>query len=137
MVRRHDPPVYSEHQRHRELGDRVGVAARRPEHRDPRGGGARDVDVVGVAAARPDGDERDLEHRSLHRVGLHDENVGALGAQPLRELLAVQDAQRNLLDPGVVHDLGDAAQCVHSLAPEGRRHECLVSIGHVVILARG
>ncbi len=130
-VGRDDEAVDREHQRHRQLRDRVGVAARGAQHRDAGRGRGRDVDVVGVAPARPDRDERHLEHGSLHRVGLDDEHVGALGSQPLGELLAVVDAQRDLLDPGVVHHVGDAPERVHPLAPEGRGHQCLVSIRHV------
>ena len=66
------------------LGHRVGVAARRPQHRDALGGGGGDVDVVGVAPAGADGHERQVEDRALHAVGLDDEQVGALRLRPAR-----------------------------------------------------
>ena len=102
-----DAAVHGEEQRDRHLGDRVGVAPGRAQHRDALGRRGRDVDVVGVAPARADRAQREVEHRPLDRVGLDDEQVGALGRDPLRELLAVVDAQRVLLDPRVVDDVGE------------------------------
>ena len=125
-----DAPVHGEQQRDGELGDRVGVAARGAQHRDPLAGRGRDVDVVRVAAARPDGAQRQVEDRPLDRVGLDDEQVGALGRDPFGELLAVVHAQRVLLDPRVVDDLGEPLERVEALAPERRGDECLVSFGH-------
>ena len=104
----HDAAVHREQQRDGELGDGVGVAARRPQHGDARGGGGGDVDVVGVAAARADRDEREVEDGALHGVGLDDEDVRAFGFDALGELLRVVDAQRVLVDPRVEHDVGEA-----------------------------
>ena len=52
----------------------------------PGGGGGGHVDVGGVAPARADGDERQVEDRALDEVGLHDEQVGALGLDPGRQV---------------------------------------------------
>ena len=68
-----------EQQRHRDLGDAVGVPAGGAQHGDPGCRGARDVDVGGVAPGRADGHEREVEHRALHLVGLADDDGGALG----------------------------------------------------------
>ncbi len=72
-----------EQQGDRHLGDRVGVAARRVQHRDPGAGGACDVDVVGVPAGGRDGAQPELEHRTANRITLHDNDIGCLRADPL------------------------------------------------------
>ena len=126
----HDEAVRREQQRDRDLGDGVGVATGRAQHRDPRLGGGLDVDVVGVAPARADELQRQVEHRPLHRVGLDDEDVGALLDEPGRELLAVVEPQRDVLDPGVVHHVGQRVERVPALAAERRGHQRLVSFGH-------
>src|SRR5206468_10223629 len=58
-----------------ELGDGVGVAPRRVEHGDAGGGCAGDVDVVGIAARRGDGAQRDVEYDALDLVALDDQHV--------------------------------------------------------------
>ena len=83
----------------------------------PLRGGGGDVDVGGVAAARADGDEREVEDRALHAVGLDDEQVGALGRDPLGELLGVVEAQRLVVDPRVEHDVGEALGACRGPAP--------------------
>ena len=87
----------------------------RAQHRDPGGGGGGDVDVVGVAPARADREQRQVEDRALHAVGLHDEQVGALGLDPGRQLLGVVEAQGLLVDPRVEHDVGEALERVAGL----------------------
>ena len=74
--------------------------------------------------------QRQVEHRALHRVGLDDEDVGALFDEPGRELLAVVEPERDVLDPRVVHDVGQRVERVPALAPERRGHQRLVSFGH-------
>ena len=132
-----DPAVHREHQRDRELGDRVGVAAGRAQHGDPGRGRGRDVDVVGIAPARPDHLQREVEDRSLHEVRLDDQDVRAFVAQPGRELLAVVEPERDLLDPRVVHDVRHRLQGVHAGAAERRGDEGDGSGCHLAILARG
>ena len=50
--------------------------------------------------------------------------------EPRRELLAVHEPQRDVLDPRVVHDVGERVERVPALAAERRGHERLVSFGH-------
>ncbi len=78
VVGRHEVAVHGEEQCDRDLGDRIGVAAGRAQHRDPRLRRGRDVDVVGVASARADHAQIAVEDRTVHEVGLDDEDVGAL-----------------------------------------------------------
>ena len=137
VVGGHDEAVGREQQRDRHLGDRVGVAARCAQHRDPGLGGGGDVDVVGVAAARPDQLQRQVEHRALHGVGLDDEDVGAFVDEARRELLAVVQAQRDLLDPRVVHDVGHALSVSLPSPRNGAVTSALGRSAHVLILARG
>ena len=112
------PAVHREQERDRDLGHRVGVAPGRPQHRDALRGGGGDVDVVGVAAARADREQRQVEHRALHGVGLDDEEVGVgLGDQRC-ELLAVEEAQGCVVDPRVEHDVGEALEGRETLAAE-------------------
>ena len=126
-----DEAVRREHERHRELRDRVGVAAGRAEHGNPGLGGGLDVDVVGVAAARPDELQGQVEHRRpLHRVGLDDQDVCALLDDPGCELLAVVEPEGHLLDPGVVHHVDQRVERVPTVAPERRSHQSLVSFSH-------
>ncbi len=106
----HDAPVHREEQRDGHLGDGVGVAAGRPQHGDALLGGGGDVDVGGVAPARADGDERQVEHRALDAVGLHDQQVGALGLDPGGQVVGVVEPQRLVVDPGIEHDVGDGAE---------------------------
>ena len=89
----------------------------------PACGRGRDVDVVGVAAARADHPQVALEHRTVHEVGLDDEDVGAVLAHARGELLAVEEAQRHLLDPRVVDDVGERLQRLHAFAAERRGDE--------------
>ncbi len=128
-VGRHDAACHREEQPDGELGDRVGVASRRAEHGNALRRGRGDVDVVGVAATGADREQRQLEHRARDEVGLHDEEVGALGLHPLRELLTVVEPYRLLVDPGVEHDVGQGLEGREALATEGSGHERSV-IGH-------
>ena len=86
--------------------------------------------LLGSPRHEPISLQRQVEHRALHRVGLDDEDVGALFDEARRELLAVHQAQRHVLDPRVVHDVGQRVERVPALAPERRGHQCLVSFGH-------
>src|SRR5205823_13325058 len=113
-----------------ELGHGIGVAPGRSQDRDAGSGGAGHVDVVGVATARPDGDQRQLEHRAAHEVALHDDDVGALLVGSLGQAGPVVDAQRGLVDPRVEHDVGQLPQGVEALAPERRGDEGSVSGRH-------
>ena len=133
----HEPAVHGEHERDRDLGDGVGVAARGAQHGDAGLGRGRDVDVVGVAAARADAHERKVEDRALDRVGLDDEEVRALGLDAGGELLPVVEPERDLLDPGVVDDVGQGLQSLHALAAKGRGDECSRSIRHVAPWSAG
>ena len=119
----HDAAVHGEEERDGHLGDAVGVAAGCTQHRDPRGGGARDVDVGGVTTTCADGAEREVEHRPLHRVALDDQQVGALGDDALGELLGLVEPQRPVVDPGVEHDVGEALERVEPLTTERCGHE--------------
>ena len=87
--------------------------------------------LLGSPRHEPMHAQRQVEHRTLHRVGLDDQEVGALGFDPRRELLAVVEPQRDLLDPRVVDDVGERLQGVHALAAERRGDECSGSIRHV------
>jgi hypothetical protein len=107
--------VDREEERDRDLRDGVRVAARRVEYGDTGLGRGRDVDVVGVAAARTDDAQVAVEHGTVHEVGLDDEDVGAFLLDAGRELLAVVEAERHLLDPRVVHDIGERLQRLHAL----------------------
>ena len=60
------------------LGDRVGVAPRRVQNRNPRGGRAGNVDVVGVTSGGGDRPQWKLEHRPANRIGFHHKHIGAL-----------------------------------------------------------
>ena len=108
----------------------VGVAPGRPEHGDASRGGGGDVDVVGVAAARADGPQGEVEHGAVHEVGLDDEHVGAFFLDTGGQLLAVVDAQGLVVDPRVEDDVGQLAQGVEAFAPEGRGDERLRSVCH-------
>ncbi len=55
----------------------------------------------------------------------------ALGLDPGGEFLAVVETQGDLLDPRVVHDLGQGLQGVHALTAEWRGDERSGSIRHV------
>ena len=118
-----------------ELRDRIGVAARCPEHGDPGRSRGRDVDVVGIASTRPDDFQRQVEDGPLDGVGLHDQHVGAFGAQAVGELLALVEAQGHLFDPGVVYDVGDRPEGLEANASERRGHERNGSRSHCAILA--
>ena len=63
----HEPPGRGEEERNCDLRHRVGVAARSAQHRDPRRGGGGHVDVVGIAPARPDGEEGEIEAQARTR----------------------------------------------------------------------
>ena len=104
-------------QRHRHLGDRVGVAGRGVQHRDAGRGGSGDVDVVGVAAGGRDRAQRQLEHRAAHRVAFHHNDIGGFGGDPFGQLLGAVDPQRGLIDPG---SYTTSASC-RSLANPGPR----------------
>ena len=116
-----------EQQGDRHLGDRVGVAARRVQHRDAGARRARDVDVVRVAAGRGDGPQSEFEHRTTYRITLHDNNIGCMRADLLGQLLGAVDPQRGLLDPRVVDHVDELSQLV-----EGRRPATGQSRGHEV-----
>ncbi len=107
----------------RHLGDRVGVAAGRMQHRDARRDRSRDVDVVGVSAGGRDGTQRQVEYRPAHRIALHDKDVGLFCRRALRELLGGVDPQRALLDPRVVDDVDQLLQLVETRTAKGCRHE--------------
>ncbi len=134
MVGGHDEPIRGEHQRQGEFGDGVSVASRRAQHRYPGAGRRVDVDVVGVASTRSDQLQREVEDRPLHRVGLDDQDVGAFLDQTRCELLTIQDADRDVFDPRVVHDVDQRVERLPTLAPERRGDKRLVSFGHRVIL---
>ena len=119
-----------EQQRDGHLGDRVGVAARRVQHRYPGGGGAGDVDVVGITAGGRDGPQRELEHRSAHRIGLHHKDIGAFCAGAVGQLLGGVDPQRGLVDPRVVDHIGQLAQLVETRPPQRGGHQGTRSRGH-------
>ena len=125
-----DTAVHREEEGDGHLGDGVGVASRRPQHGDALLGGGGDVDVVGVAAARADGDQRQVEHRALHAVGLDDEEVGALGFDPGGEVVGVVEAQRLVVDPGIEHDVGEGTEGVEAGTAERCGHERAVAVGH-------
>ena len=100
-----DEAIGREQQRDRHLRDRIGVAARRVQHRDLRRGRGRDVDVVGIAPARADHPQVAVEDRCVHEVGFDDEDLGAVLTDARGQLLAVEQAQRHLFDPRVVDDV--------------------------------
>ena len=83
-----------EQQGERHLGDGVGVAARRVEHRDPGVRRARDVDVVRVAAGRGDGPQRQFEHRAATESLSTTSTSAVSRAEPLGQLLGAVDPQR-------------------------------------------
>ena len=118
-----------EQQGERHLGDGVGVAARGVQHRDARAGGAGDVDVVGVAAGRGDGPQRQLEYRTADRIALHDKHIGALGGDPLGQLLGGVDPQRRLIDPRVVDHIGKSRSLSKPGTAQWGRHQSAKS-GH-------
>ena len=96
-----------------------------------------DVDVGRVAAARADREQREVEHRALHRVALDDEQVRALGLDALGELLGAVEAQRAVVDPRVEHDVGaQLAQGLEPVAAERRGHQDLRAVRHRGSLAR-
>ena len=68
--------------------------------------------------------------RARDRVGLHHEEVGALGLDPGGQLLGVVEPHRLLVDPGVEHHVGEAFQRGQSLAAERRRHQRFVILVH-------
>ena len=109
VVGGHDEAVHREQQRDRDLGDRVGVAARA---RAARGcpavvaaamstllGSPRHEPMHARAGGRTPGPSRSRTRRSRMSA------PSSLDAR--RELLAVVEAQRDLLDPRVVHDVGE------------------------------
>ena len=61
--------------------------------------------------------------------------VGTNGSQPGCELLAVVEAQGNLLDPGVVDHVGDRPEGFHARTSKRRGHEGEGSRRHLAILA--
>ena len=132
----HDPPGHREEQRHRHLGDRVGVATRGAQHRDPGGGGGGHVDVVGVTPAGADREEWQIEDGAGDEIGLHHEEVGALGLDPGRQLLGVVEPHGLLVDPGVEHHVGEALERVQSFAAERCRHERFVIHGAIIAQRR-
>ena len=126
-----EPAVHREHEPDRDLGDGVRVAARRAQHGDPGRGRGRDVDVVGVAATRADAQQREVENRTFDGIRFDDQQVRALGLDARRELLAVVEAQRNLVDPRVVHDVGERLEGLHSFTAKGCGDERSGSIRHL------
>ncbi len=124
-----DPAGDRQQQADGQFGDRVGVAPGGPQHGDALGGGAGDVDVGGITPAGADGHQGEVEHRPLHGVGLHDEQVGALGGDALGQRVGVVDAQRPVVDPRVEHHVGDLAQRVEAGPAEGSRDERAVGSG--------
>ena len=119
-----------EQQRNGHLGDRVGVAARGVQHRYPGGGGACDVDVVGITAGGRDGPQRQLEHRSVHRIGLHHKDIGAFCAGAVGQLLGGVDPKRGFVDPRVVDHIGQPAQLVETGSPQRGGHQGARSRAH-------
>ena len=119
-----------EQQRDGHLGDRVGVAARGVQNRDPGGGGAGDVDVVGVTAGGCDGPQRELEHRPAHRIGFHHKHIGAFCSGAIGQLFGGVDPQRRLVDPRVVDHIGQLAKLVETRPPQRGGHQGTRSRGH-------
>ena len=118
-----------EEQRDRHLGDGVGIAAGRVQHRDARAGGAGDIDVVRVAAGRCNGPKRQVEHRAADRITLDDKHIRVLCGRALGELLGGVDPQWRLIDPRVVDHVGELAQLVETRTTQWSRHESAKS-GH-------
>ena len=56
--------------------------------------------------------QRELEHRSAHRIGFHHKDICALCSGAVGQLLGGVDAQRGLVDPRVVDHVGQPAQLV-------------------------
>ena len=120
----HDAAVHRVQQPDGDLGDGVGVAPRRAQHRDAAGGGTGDVDVGRIAAAGADRPQRQLEHRSLDAVALDDEQLGALGDDALGQLLRVVEPQRSVVDPGIEDHVGaELPEPVEAGASERRGDE--------------
>ena len=94
-----------QHEAEREIGDRIGVAPRREQHRNAQLGGALHADVDRIAAAAADeAQPAAVEHLLVHQVGLDDQHVGADGMDALGELRAVE-VDRVTLAPVLVHDV--------------------------------
>ncbi len=120
-------PGGGEQQCQRHLGDRVGVATRSVQYRDAGRGRARDVDVVGIAAGGCNRSQTQIENRAADRIALHHNDIRALGRDPFGQLLGAVDAQRALVDPGVVDHVGQPPQFFESFATQRGRHQ---STGH-------
>ena len=92
---------------------------------------AGDVDVVRVAAARADDAEVALEYRAFHRIGLDDEDRRAfLVDHASASFSAVVETQRELLDPGVEDDVGDAFERRRAPRRGTARSRTLSVVGH-------
>ena len=88
----------------RELGDRVGVAARRAQHRDAPARSPRPTStLLGSPRHEPISAQRQVEDRALRPKSDSTIRMSApSAATALGQLLAVQDAERRVLDPRVV-----------------------------------
>src|SRR5205085_2942957 len=62
---------------------------------------AGDVDVGGVTARRTDGLEGQIENGALARVGLTDQDGGALLLYARGEVVGAVEPQRIVIDPGI------------------------------------
>ena len=117
-VSRDHEPVHRHQQRHRHLGHRVGVATRCTQHRDAGRSGRVDVHVVGSAPGGSDGGQRQLQHRTLARVGLAHDDVGPFGLDLCREVVGSVQLDRLVFDPRFEHHIGDIAQLLKGGAPK-------------------
>ena len=129
-VGRHHVAGGGEQKCERHLGNRVGIAGRRVQHRNARRRRTGHVDVVRVAAGGGDCPQSEVEHRTSNRITLHDNNIGGFCTDPLGELLGAVDPQRGLVDPRVVDDVGELPQLVQAGTAQRRGHQCAKS-GHV------
>ena len=77
--------------------------------------------LVGSPRVEPMAHERQVEHRSLARVGLADEHGRADFLGPLGELLGVVQPQRVVVDPRVDDDLAELLQRVEPRTAQRRR----------------
>jgi xylulokinase len=116
-------PGGGQQQRYRHLGDRVGVAGRGVQHRNPGGGGGGDVDVVGVPPRRRHRPQSQLEHRTGNRITLHHNDIGTLGGYPISKLPGGVDSQRRLVYPRVVNHISESSQLVEPVAAQRGRHQ--------------
>ena len=86
--------------------------------------------LFGITAGGRDRPQREVEHRSTHRIGLHHKDIGAFCAGAIGQLLGGVDPQRGLVDPRVVDDIGQLAQLVETRPPQRGGHQGTRSRGH-------